>query len=319
MFLSRASSIVFFFLFFISLEGISQIYRANAWKKYRKEVGIQIGASGFLGDLGGRNISGTDYSPVDLEPNATRVALGLSYRYKCTKEINVLTSFNYLLLSGDDKLTQEKYRNNRNLNFKTNLYEIGARVEFSLTSMKQSGIYNLKRHLSKTKKRRYNELIAFVGVAGYYFNPMGKNPYTDEWVNLYNLHTEGQGLPGGPKQYKKIGVSIPVGLALRTVINKTWSIGAEVNYRITFTDYLDDVSTTYYDKTALANAYGATSALMSDPSKGDIPTATSPNADGTGAQRGDKNKDSYMSVQITIGRLIRSKRSGGRTKIRSKF
>ncbi len=56
---------------------------------------------------------------------------------------------------------------------------------------------------------------------------------------------------------------------------------------------------------------------MSDPSLGEIPTATANNADGTGAQRGDRQKDAYMSVQITVGRFFPPKRS--KSKLRSKF
>lgn len=41
--------------------------RPNDWKKIRKEVFIQMGASGFLGDLGGLDKVGTHYSPVDYE------------------------------------------------------------------------------------------------------------------------------------------------------------------------------------------------------------------------------------------------------------
>ena len=134
---------------------------------------------------------------------------------------------------------------------------------------------------------------------------------------LQPLHTEGQGLPGGPKQYKRVSISLPVGVALHVILNKYWSVGMELNYRKTFTDYIDDVSTTYYDKAALEAAYGPTSALMSDPNLGNIPTATAPNADGTGAQRGDKEKDSFMSFQVTVGRFFPPKR--GRTKLRSKF
>ena len=56
--------------------------RPNAWKKYKREVLIQVGASGFLGDLGGRNTVGKDNSPADLELAATRPAVSLAYRYK---------------------------------------------------------------------------------------------------------------------------------------------------------------------------------------------------------------------------------------------
>jgi hypothetical protein len=56
---------------------------------------------------------------------------------------------------------------------------------------------------------------------------------------------------------------------------------------------------------------------MADPSLGAIPGATSPNADGTGAQRGDKQKDAYLGLQITVGRFFPPKR--GKTRLRSKF
>ena len=96
--------------------------RPNAWKKYRKELILQVGASGFLGDLGGRDAIGKDFSPVDLNITATRPAVGAAFRYKFNKNVNWLSSFNYLLLSGNDKLTNEQYRNNRNLNFKSNVF-----------------------------------------------------------------------------------------------------------------------------------------------------------------------------------------------------
>ena len=291
--------------------------RPNAWKKYKREVLIQVGASGFLGDLGGRNTVGKDNSPADLELAATRPAVSLAYRYKLNKNINWHSSFNYLLLSGNDKLTAEQYRSNRNLNFRSSVYELSTRIEFGISSFKRVGVYRLKKSLLRPSKTRAYELIGFVGVGAFYFNPKGIDPTTGKYIALQPLHTEGQGLPGGPKQYKKVSISLPVGIAFHTILNKYWSVGLEFCYRKTFTDYIDDVSGTYYDKTALTDAYGPTSALMSDPSKGDIPTASSPAADGSRAQRGDRNKDSYMSLQITVGRFFPPKH--GRTKLRSKF
>ena len=291
--------------------------RPNAWKKYRKEVTLSVGASGFLGDLGGRNTIGKDNSPVDLEFSKTRVAVSAGFRYKLNKNINWNSSFNFLSLAGDDKLTTEQYRNNRNLNFKSNIYELATRVEFGISSFKRPGVYSLKKSLVRTSKTRAYELLGFVGIGVFYFNPKGIDPSTNKYVSLQPLHTEGQGLPGGPKQYKRVSISLPVGVALHVILNKYWSVGMELCYRKTFTDYIDDVSTTYYDKAALEAAYGPTSALMSDPSKGDIPGASSPAGDGTRAQRGDKDKDSYMSLQVTVGRFFPPKR--GRTKLRSKF
>lgn len=316
----KTKNIIFLFLsiLFANLAHSQGFARPNAWKKLRKEVTLQIGGSGFLGDLGGRNRTGTDFSPADLEIALTRPAVSAGFRYKLNKNFNVHSSLNYLLLAGDDKLTTEKYRNNRNLNFKSNVFELASRLEFGISSFKRTGVYRLKRSsLGKINRRKAFEVIGFVGVGVFYFNPKGKNPTSGKWENLYNLHTEGQGLPDGPSQYKRVSVSIPMGVSFHYIIDKDWSIGLELCYRKTFTDYIDDVSTNYYDKTALFNAYGATSVLMADPSKGDIPGASSPNGDGSGAQRGDKNKDAFATVQITVGKFFAPKR--GRTKLRSKF
>ncbi len=290
--------------------------RLNEWKKYRREFVLQVGASQFLGDLGGLNKVGTHYSPVDVEFALTRPAITVGYRYKFAKNFNWYNSFNYLVVAGDDKLTSEPFRNNRNLNFKSNIFELSTRAEFSIFKNKAGHRYNIRNTSSRRHKARTWELIGFVGVGAFYFNPKGKLP-GGGYVALQPLHTEGQGLQGGPTQYKRLSISIPMGINFRYILNKYWSLGAEINYRKTFTDYIDDVSTVYYDKYKLEQAYGSTSVVMSDPSKGTIYGATSPDAAGNAAQRGDKQKDSYMSVQITVGRFFPPKHH--KTRLRSKF
>ena len=171
--------------------------------------------------------------------------------------------------------------------------------------------------MGRRSKTYSYEIIGFVGVGAFYYNPKGKNPVNGAWMPLRPLHTEGQGLPGGPKQYSKFSISIPMGVAYRLTLQKKWSLGFEINYRKTFTDYIDDVSTVYYDKFELQQAYGSNSVIMSDPSKGVIPGATSPDGLGNSAQRGDLQKDSYMGVQITVGYFLAPKKS--RARLRSKF
>ena len=46
--------------------------KANAWKGYIKEISLEVGSFGFLGWW---NLTGTDFSPVDLELRLTRAAL----------------------------------------------------------------------------------------------------------------------------------------------------------------------------------------------------------------------------------------------------
>lgn len=314
----KQGKILFILICFLQIQqAFSQNFnRPNDWKKFRREVAVQVGAAGFLGDLGGLDQEGTDYSPVDLELAMTRPAVSVAYRYKFSKNFNIHSSFNYLLVAGDDKLTKDPFRNNRNLNFKSNIFEFSTRFEVSLFVTKIGHRYGIKKTMKRRHKAGSNEFILFAGVGGFYFNPKGKNPLTGEYESLYILHTEGQGLANGPKQYKKVGISIPVGIAWRKTINKYWCIGLEVNFRKTFTDYIDDVSTVYYNKQELQAAYGTKAVLMADPSLGDIPGATY-TGDGVGQQRGDKEKDSYMSAQITVGRFFPPKRK--KTKLRSKF
>lgn len=304
------------FLFFFGAILAQNFIRPNEWKKYRKEIFVGVGAANFLGDLGGLNRIGTHYSPVDLEFTETKTAFTLGYRYKVFKWLNVSLGANYLAVKGDDALTEEPFRNNRNLNFKSNIFELAGRIELVYMSNKVGHRYGIKKTLSRRMKNRSWDFSGFVGFGGFYFNPKGRDA-SGNWVALKPLHTEGQGLPNGPKQYSNYSMCIPMGVAYRMYFNRTLVVGLELSFRKTFTDYIDDVSTTYYDKSALLAAYGPKSAQMADPSKGTIPGATLPDAVGNPAQRGDKQKDSYMSIQITVGYIIKSKH--GKARLRSKF
>jgi hypothetical protein len=290
--------------------------RPNEWKKYRREVYATLGSSHFLGDLGGRNGKGTDYSPADLDFNQTRTAFAAGVRYKLERTINVSAKISNLLLKGDDAATQDIYRHNRNLNFKSNVWELSVRGEYGWQSKKRGGNrYGIMQNYGKQKNFAH-AIYGFLGVGVFYFNPKGLGP-DGKWVKLRPLHTEGQGLPGGPKQYKNIAVCIPVGAYYKLTLNKVWCFGVEVGYRKTFTDYIDDVGSVYYDNQALADAYGPLAARMADPNLGEIYGATRPSADGTPAQRGDRQKDTYVSFELTAGFIFKQQRRSAR--LRSKF
>ncbi len=291
--------------------------RPNDWKKIRKEVYVKMGAANFLGDLSGLNKVGTHYSPVDMKWSSTRTAFGAGYKYKLQQWLNLAGEFNWLIVQGDDKLTQEKFRHERNLNFKSNIFEITGRIEFSYFVNRVTNRYSIKKTFSRRMKGVNTEFVAFVGVGAFYYNPYGKTK-SNQWVELRPLHTEGQGLPGGPKQYSNYSICIPMGFAYNVYIQRQWVVGIEFNFRKTFTDYIDDVSTTYYDPKKLAAAYGPLSAQMADPSLGNIPGFSKPAADGTPAQRGNSDqKDSYFSLQIKGGYIFKYKRN--RSRLRSKF
>lgn len=286
------------------------------WKKVKKEIYIKAGASGFLGELGGLNKIGTHYSPVDYDFETTKTAIGLGYKYKIQKWLNILTEFNWLVVQGDDKNTKEKFRHERNLNFRSNIFETVLKIEFAYFFDKISHRYSIKNTFSRRMKDIQREITFFAGIGGFYFNPYGFDG--KQWIALKPLCTEGEGLPNGPPPYSNYSICIPIGIAYNIYIKKKWSIGIEINWRKTFTDYIDDVSTRYYNPAVLAATFGPKSAQMSDPSLGTIPGFSKPAADGTPAKRGDPTqKDSYFSVQLKLGYIVHNKKN--RYRLKRKF
>lgn len=291
----------------------------NSWKKNKKQVNFLLGCSNFFGDLGGLDQTGTHYSPIDMDVLSTRVAFGIGYQYRLLKWLAVTSQFNYINLSGDDKLTNERFRNNRNLNFKCDLFEVSGRLELIYTSTFYAYHFNRYHRFSNYLKRRTWGIGGFIGVGGYYFNTKGRDQ-KGEWFNLRDMHTEGQGLPNGPSVYNNYGICIPFGVTAHIIFNREISIGMEINYRKTFTDYLDDVSGVYYDKSAIANAYGAKAAYFADPNKGLVPGQTNSGNSELGSvaqKRGDPTQnDAYLTLQLTLGYILKTKKT---RRIVSKF
>lgn len=288
---------------------------ANSKSKVRKEYVFAIGAANFLGELGGANQIGTNFVK-DLEFSMTRPSAAIGMRYKFSKRFAVKGGFYYQLVSGADKLTKEPYRNNRNLSFKSNIFELSGQLEFFITKEQQGHRYKIKN--AKGMKNYDYQVYMFVGVGGFYYNP--KALYKGSWVALQPLSTEGQGLAGGPKKYSRVSVCIPYGIGAKYNLNKEWAVGLEIGIRKTFTDYIDDVSTVYYDNDVLKKEKGQAAADLADPSLLNYPAELGGNATGAqqsaaGQQRGDpKDKDAYMFVNVTVSYKIPNKR-----RTRSKF
>ncbi len=266
--------------------------------RLRYELLGGIGPTNFLGELGGANRIGTHFLS-DFDFNSTRFCLNAGLCYKNNPYFGFKGMLTFAMLSGNDAFTEEKIRHNRNLSFRSPVIELTGQVEYYFLREKSKNLYKISG-INKKKKNKNLTAYVFTGFGLFFYSPHAK--YNGTWYNLRSLHTEGQGLPGGPAQYSNFNICIPIGLGVRYSLNKKWSIGAELSFRKTFTDYLDDVSGTYYDKAKLQSAYGPTSVALADPSLGDVAGATSPNGDGTGAQRGDTHyKDAYMLFTINVG------------------
>ncbi|HMN04109.1 MAG TPA: hypothetical protein PKD45_00115 [Flavobacteriales bacterium] len=270
----------------------AQYFRdSNYWKTHRSEIAVGIGISNFLGELGGRDQIGSPFI-WDLEFSQTKPAVSLGYRYYLAKTLSIRGAGTYGVLAGNDNLTKEDFRENRNLSFRSNVIEAQVCLEWHPFQEMPGHMYDLRGVKGMAPSR--TGLYFFLGVGGFHFNP--KTQLDGAWVELKPLGTEGQGLPNGPDEYNLTQFCIPMGLGVRRALNKTMTIGLELQYTKTFTDYIDDVSGSYYDKTLLEEARGPVAAYLSDPSLGAIPGQTI-----TGAQRGySEHNDAYLFLKAQL-------------------
>lgn len=270
---------------------------AQRWKRSRAEFAFGAGATNFLGELGGANKIGTN-GFMDFDAQSIRPAININYSYKVTQGTAVQLDLYYARLYGSDKYTKEIFRNNRNLTFRTPVVEFAAKYQFYLSKEKRGHIYNLKGVKGLKNIQIISYLTAGIGV--FYFNPRGE--INGKWYSLQPLSTEGQGLYPTRKKYHRVQPTIPVGFGFKYLINRSWMVGIEYTLHKTFTDYMDDVSTTYPNEAYLAANKGAVAAQLSNPS----PTANDPtnplyNSTTANQQRGDpKDKDAFMLAVVTL-------------------
>ncbi|KIC93750.1 DUF6089 family protein [Flavihumibacter solisilvae] len=248
------------------------------------------GVSNYQGDLQEKR----------LTTQQSHGSFGLGAQYDFSARFSVRGGFVYGRISGDDKVNNDELLRQRNLNFSSQLLEGNLLAEFRLFDLDEKWFTPY--------------VFAGIGVFGY-------DPYTFDTaghkIYLQPLGTEGQGLDAYPdrKLYSRVQVALPFGAGIKFRVTERVTLGYEIGLRKTFTDYLDDLSTTYVDEATLLAGSGAKAvelAFRGDELK-DVTLAYP--EDGT-IRGGDKVKDWYYFQGITIGfRLFNS--SGQEGRIRS--
>ncbi|MBL4654387.1 MAG: hypothetical protein JKY33_01010 [Bacteroidia bacterium] len=319
----RKLSIILVIIFFII-----DFTNAQPWKRKRWEaIGI-IGVSNFLGELGGTDdIGGEGMAGFrDIEFKTTRHAIGIGMQYRMGEQFYSKINLIHGKVAGNDNLTNEPFRRWRNLHFRSPIVELSYNVMFTIN--KEQGGHRYKLKGVRGRKSLQMNTYFFVGIGGIWFNPKAK--YEGKWVALRKLGTEGQGLPqitfpdikepiSPSKKYSPVTLVIPIGLGFRRQINRQLNMAIEYGIRKTFTDYLDDVSTVYYDPFLMSDmaadlSIGANEFkdLSLDPNAS-IQSVTDPHFSYTtspGQRRGDPDdKDVYMFFVLTFNYVMKDSRS----------
>jgi hypothetical protein len=208
------------------------------------EAGITVGPSNFLGDLGGNMGRGTTFLK-DNNIQMTKLTFGGFVSYHPSEMFSFRLAVNIGTLEGDDAIIKpkgglEEARKVRNSNFRSKFTEGLLLAEvYPLVFLEDDPTDNYR------KFRPY----AVAGIGAFKYNPEGFDPLTNQWVALKPLRTEGQGFAEFPdrKEYKLSQLNIPMGVGIKYFMSENVNLSFEIIHRKTFTDYIDDVSTTYID------------------------------------------------------------------------
>jgi hypothetical protein len=210
-------------------------------------------------------------------------AFGVGLKYHITPNVAIRSSFTYGRVEGTDQNNKPSLKV-RNLSFKSTILEGNLLAEYTFLD------------LSEKKMSPY----LFTGLAVYHFDPYAFDTLGNK-VHLKPLSTEGQGLPDYPnrKPYNLTQISIPMGGGVKFRVTDNSYLAFEFGFRKLFTDYLDDVSTTYVDQFRLAQARGPLAVEMAY--RGDEIKEGNPDYPPDGEVRGGSEfKDWYYFSGFTL-------------------
>ena len=262
--------LLFFVAFAFSFGAKAQQFRPNT------EIGILLGTSYYLGDLNTTHF------------NQPLPAAGLIIRKNIDKRFAYKAEVMYLNIKSDERKSEDTIAKNRGLHFKSPIYELSGQVEFNFLPFQPGNpLYTWTPYV-------------YSGISIFHYNPKAENK-NGSWVDLQELGTEGQGTTSFPKRekYSLIQYAIALGGGFKIAVNPSFNIILEYGVRKTFTDYLDDVSTTYTG--GYLTDMTSEAIYMSDP------TGTHE----VGEQRGNPDKkDWYSFAGITLSFKLNNNTKG---------
>ncbi len=244
------------------------------------EFGVWGGITNYFGDLN------TKTSFKYVRPGA-----GAFYRYNIKYRGAWKTSINWGIAEFKDSETKTDWNLQRNLSFKTNIFDLTSVIEF-----------NFLKYDKESKKHWFTPYLG-TGITLLFFNP--KAEYKGKWYYLQPLGTEGQNDPSysGVKKYRLFTFAIPIVGGFKFSFKRNWNIAIEAGVRKTFTDYLDDVSGKYPSYASLPGGSTGLAAALSDRSGENGGEKIGK----PGYQRGQSpKKDDYLMGGITISYTIMS-------------
>lgn len=244
------------------------------------EYGFTVGAAHYFGDLNTRG-----------KINRPKQALGIFYKKQFNNYLGLRASAHYAQLGYSDIYSEDGYQKRRNLSFNSDVFELAFQGDFNFFKFIPGD--------------RYYYFTPFVslGLGAFSYNPYA---YLDgKQVYLRPLGTEGQNISyldpttnSKRSPYGSMAVCFPIGAGIKYNLSNNVNISFQITHRLTLTDYLDDVSTTYVglDKFPVLNGQTSLAGILQDRSY-----ETGALIGVEGRQRGlSKQKDQYIIAEIGV-------------------
>ncbi|OAV46010.1 hypothetical protein A3850_018895 [Lewinella sp. 4G2] len=230
------------------------------------EVGPWVGTAVYFGDLN-----------TDFKLNRPGLAGGIGARYNFNHRLAVKASVNYGRIEAYDSDSDNPFELNRNLSFQNDVLDGTLQLEF-----------NFLNYIHGHREYWFTP-YAFAGISAFTHSP--KTIADDgRTVSLRELGTEGQ-MRGD--EYAIINMAVAGGVGFKWDITYEISMDISAGIRAGGTDYLDDVSTSYPDRSDLLRNRGRDAFELYDRSL--MVNQEGERIDRAGEQRGDDTvKDVYI-------------------------
>ncbi|MEO5889220.1 MAG: DUF6089 family protein [Ferruginibacter sp.] len=196
--------------------GVIILLNFSTAKSQKVHLTLFTGITNYQGDLQSRRFT-------FQQANG---AIGAGLLYEISPKLYARGNLTFGKIKGNDKISGTDPI--RNLSFSSPVTEIHLGLEYDILN-------SYKRSLVP---------YVFGGIAGFHFNPSALDSVGNK-VFLQPLGTEGQGFFRGREKYNLHSLAIPFGAGIKLALTENIRVRFEVGLRKTFTDYLDDLSTTY--------------------------------------------------------------------------
>ncbi len=163
------------------------------------EIGVFLGGSNYVGDLGATNY---------INPNET--AYGLLYKWNKSPRHSWRFSYMKSKLASDDKNSDSQARKQRNFSFENSFHEVSAGLEFNFFKFNQ-------HNFDKIVTPYVYSGLSYTRYDGLYFD-------NDNYAKADETQS---------------AIAIPMIVGVKTKFLDNWVFGAEVGARYSFKDDLD--------------------------------------------------------------------------------